>query len=112
MRFKGSVPLLLFITSLVASQAAMAEDCLQYGGYAHWTGSLAFRDGAEIIDLAISGSTVYCLAQLSGQASLRVLDISNPATPVLLGSSSWVSAQSSAIALSGSVAYVADGSAG
>lgn len=99
---------------------AQAQECTHYGAYSHWVGGVNFEGVSEIMDFVVSGTTAYCLTQepagVGGSppmiGTLRVLDISNPAVPVTLGSVSWPNGDPQSLAVSGSMAYVTDGPAG
>jgi subtilisin-like proprotein convertase family protein len=62
---------------------------------------------APIYDVAVVGNTAYVAASYGG---LQLVNVSNPASPQLLGQASALDARG--VAISGTLAYVADGSAG
>lgn len=85
--------------------AAMA-DCIDYGDYLHWVGSANTWLAAK--GLTVSGTRAYVTEGFSG---LRVIDITDPASPQIAGSVD-TPGLAEGVAVSGSYAYVADGSSG
>jgi hypothetical protein len=102
-----------FVTSI--SGIASAQTCTHYGGYTHWAGNLDFyfQESSQIVDLAISGNTAYCLVKLpTGEGMVRVLNIENLSIPVILGSVTWPNGQPGSLVLSAAKVYVTEGALG
>ncbi len=79
-----------------------AAECIDYGDYLHWAGSVDTPNFAY--GVAVSGTHAYVADYLSG---LQVIDIANPASLQIVGSvdtpgAAW------GVAVSGTHAYVAD----
>jgi hypothetical protein len=84
---------------------------MHYGGYTHWAGRVDFDDGS-VADIIVSGTIAYYLISLATDGMIRVLDLENPVSPVTLGSVTWSGGEPAALALSGTLLYVADGTGG
>ncbi len=92
--------------SLAAAGGAFAQDCFDYSSSMHWIGGLRYTGNGS--DIALSGQVAFLTTDAP---SLIALDVSDPTTPVLLGSVT-TSPGPVSIALQGSYAYVSCGSAG
>ncbi|MFZ1946842.1 MAG: hypothetical protein WAW06_04795, partial [bacterium] len=86
----------------LCSLAAASAECIDYGDYLHWVGSVATADYTR--DVAVSGTCAY-VADL--YAGLEVIDITDPASPQVLGSVG-TPGSGYGVAVSGTHAYVAD----
>jgi len=76
-----SVFWLLPTTSTI--DAALAQDCIDYGDYLHWVGGSAGEpEGASA--LAVMGDYAYVACSVGNQGGLRVLDISVPTSVVII----------------------------
>ena len=91
---------------LASSTALGAVECLDYATYLHWSGAVGTPGVAN--GVALAGNFAYVA---DGYSGLQVVDISNPASPVLVGSEE-TEGFASGVALSGNVALVADGESG
>jgi hypothetical protein len=82
---------------IVRSGGALAGECIDYRDYLHRVGTVGMAQG---YDIAVSGSYAYVT---DGHSGLQVLDISDPAAPVIISS---VAIPCNGIAVAGSYAYV------
>lgn len=90
----------------MATAPAFAVDCFDYSTSMHWIGGLRYPgDG---LDIAVVGNRAYLTTYAP---SLIALDISDPTSPILLGSVTAASVPAS-LAVQGNYAYVSCGSAG
>ena len=83
-----------------------AVECIDYGDYLHWVGSVETPDDAQ--GVAVSGSYAYVADYYSG---LQVVDITTPASPVIVGSVDTPD-RANDVSVSGGYAYVADWASG
>jgi hypothetical protein len=81
-------------------------DCIDYGDYLHWVGSVDTPDDAR--GVAVSGAHAYIADESSG---LQVVDITNPDDPQIVGSVDTPGSAKGVFVL-GAYAYIADTSAG
>ncbi len=102
----SAISLALLSVTLVAPAAT--ADCVDYGAYAHWIGSLDTPGPAAGVtvdgDLAYVAVVEGVLHQWSG---LQIMDISDPANLVLIGSAA-TPANPNAVAISGTHAFLAE----
>ena len=104
--------ILILAAFLVLVPQISHSDCLDYGDYIDRLGSTDTPGWEE--DVAISGTRAYVVTRTyaAGWSSgLRVLDLSNPAAPVLLGSLE-LPGEAYAVAVSGTFAYVTNSNYG
>ena len=66
---------------LISMPGPIVAECVNYEDFAHWTAMVSGL--GETYDVAISGDYAYVIV---GSQDLRVVDISNPERPVLVGS--------------------------
>ena len=79
-------------------------DCINYANYLHIVGEV---DLTEAFDVAVSGSHAYVA---DGHSDLRIVDISDPATPTIVARVVHFD-KASSVEVSGDYAYVANQSA-
>jgi hypothetical protein len=84
---------------LCASGSARAQ-CIDYGDYIHWAGSVATGPAYGV---TVSGTHAY----VAGYFGLQVIDISNPQSPQIVGSVD-TPGSANGVAVAGTYAYVAD----
>jgi len=80
---------------------APADDCLSYADHLRWVGGVVLPEGSNRV--AVSGTHAYVV----GAFGLKVVDISDPNAPVIVGGTD-TPAFGHDIAISGMFAYVAD----
>ena len=88
------------------------SDCIDYADYIHRLGGV--DTPAQEADIALSGNMAYVITDdyfVNGTSSLQVIDFSNPASPVVLGSVVFPG-DAYGVAASGTWAYVANGNQG
>ena len=68
-------------TACVCSFGSAGADCIDYGDFLHWVGSVDTPGNAR--GMAVSGTYAYVADDDSG---LQVIDITNPASPQIVGS--------------------------
>jgi hypothetical protein len=94
---------ILIITILgLVNLPCWAQTCFDYGTYCHWVGGVPTGGIAEGID--VSGN-LACVAV--GGSGVRVLDISNPSQPTILGTANTPGSAYD-VTIAGDYAYVAD----
>ncbi len=69
----------LLLATVGLAAPAPAQDCLDYREYLHWTGGVATADSARAV--VVVGDHAFVA---DGAAGLTVLDVSDPAAPILL----------------------------
>jgi len=84
---------------------APADDCLSYADHLRWVGGVVLPEGSNRV--AVSGTHAYVV----GTFGLKVVDISDPKAPVVVGGAD-TPAPGHDIAISGMFAYVADDTSG
>lgn len=94
----------LFIASPLSSPL-YAEECIDYGNYIHRVGSLPTAEAREVV---LAGGLAYVA---DGYSGLKVIDVSIPSNPRLVGSTDTPDFAFS-IAVSGALACIADGIGG
>ena len=96
----------LLLAILILPGFAQAVNCLDYGSYLHWL--VEMETPGSVMGVAIAGDYA-CLSD--GLAGLQVVDISDPDSPIIVGS---VDTPGFAInvAVDGDFAFVADGGMG
>ena len=104
--FVMSFPLLVSCGNDSLAGPSNGAGCINYADFLHQVGSVDTPGFAH--GVAVSGTRAYVTDRSSG---LQVIDISTPATPVIVGSvdtpgTAW------GVAVAGTHAYVADGSSG
>lgn len=99
MRLPPSALVISILVCLLLPHALLA-DCIDYGDYIHWVSGFTPPDYAQVVVAAGDYAYVAC------QRSLQVLDISDPASPSIVGSLS-VPPPASDIALFGDYVYMA-----
>ncbi len=92
----------LFCLCLVLIVSAARAECIDYGIYPHVLGSAQTDFVPE--DFAVSGSHLYAAASEDG---FRVIDISNPTLPIVVGSLETTSFGPQAVAADERYAYIA-----
>ena len=92
------------LATVISFSNVRAADCIRYGEYAHWVGGVTLAGTQH--DIAVSGSLAFTA---SWSAGLQVVNISDPATPTLMGSvvvtlkdEAW------GVAVDGQYAYLTD----
>jgi len=107
---RGRGVLVMVFATCVLSCACLGgiarAECIDYGSYLHWVSGVNTPDYAY--GVAISGSHAYVA---DGVAGLQVIDITDPASPQLVGGVD-TPYDAAGVAISGSHAYVADVEAG
>jgi len=107
---RGRGVLVMVFATCVLSCACLGgiarAECIDYGSYLHWVSGVNTPDYAY--GVAISGSHAYVA---DGVAGLQVIDITDPASPQLVGGVD-TPGEAFGVAISGSHAYVADYDAG
>jgi hypothetical protein len=96
-----------FVGGMVFPHILMA-DCIDYESKMHWVGGVDTPGPSH--EVAIQGTYAYVTdySGFAGQTGLRVIDISNPASPVIVGNLGSPLNYPSGVRVSGSLAYVAD----
>src|SRR5262245_21286612 len=89
------------VLACVCSAGSSSAECIDYGDYLHWVGGVV--PPSLVDDVAVSGSYAY-ISDLS--FNFRVVDITNPASPQVVGSVG-TAGQRMDIAVLGNYAYVA-----
>jgi len=94
------------VLAWMTSTGLASAECIDYGDFLHWVGSVDAPGGCS--DIAISGSHAYVAANSDG---LQVIDISDPASPQVAGAVD-TPGHAKSVAISGFNAFLADGSGG
>lgn len=95
--------LLLALSLALPSDAA---DCINYEEHPHWIGQVALP-GPASVDMEVYGDhAILC----NREEGIRIVDLSDPLEPELLGHLETLDAQNAAV--SGNRAYIADSDGG
>lgn len=99
---------ILSLISLLLPASQARAQCLDYATQVHAVGHASMGYGVNPFDVAVAGNYAYIAV---GSAGLRVIDVTDPANPTVVGS---VDTPGSArgVTISGTYAYVADGNSG
>jgi len=94
------------LAALVLPGFAQAVNCLDYGSYLHWM--VEMETPGSVMGVAIAGDYAFLSDGMSG---LQVVDISDPDSPVIVGSADTPGFALN-VAVDGDFAFVADGAMG
>ena len=100
-----AVAALVMMAAFLWLPGVSRAQCIDYAGYSHWVGSVSA--GCAIEHVAVSGSYAFVPAefQCEYEYALQVIDISNPASPQVVGSAG-TSGYPLCVGVSGSYACV------
>jgi hypothetical protein len=100
----------LLCLALCLPAMSRAQECIDYDDYPHIVGGISGFGLAD--DVAVVGDRAYVANHFLNVTKLHVIDIADPSAPVVAGEVTIPGSQAYRLAIAGTRAYVAVGSAG